>query len=166
MLKKFLITLFEIALIALVVFGIIVTLNSISFAEDLWEVYVVCQPGDYVNVRAKPSRKSEAVGYADGGDSVLIDGAERNGYLRCYYIGEMGVGWIHKGYVVYDKPERVSITAKVNSKGRVIARKYVGGKRRAWLKKNDEVKVYWLSDDWCVTNKGFVKTKYLEMEGT
>lgn len=165
MLKKILITLLEIALIIIAVVLIISALNSVSFAEDLWEVYVVCQPGDYVNVRVNPSRKSEAVGYADGGDSILIDGAERNGYLRCYFIGEMGVGWIHKGYVVYDQPERVSITAKVNSKGRVIARKYVGGKRRAWLKKNDEVKVYWLSDEWCVTNKGFVKTKYLEMEG-
>ena len=164
MLKKILITLFEIALIVLVVAFIATALNSVGFAEDLWEAYVVCQPGDYVNVRLNPSRKSEAVGYADAGDSIMIDGAEKNGYLRCYYIGEMGVGWIHKGYVVYDKLERVSITAKVNSKGRVMARKYVGGKRRAWLKKNDEVKVYWLSMDWCVTNKGFVKTKYLEME--
>ena len=164
MLKKILITLFEIALIVLVVAFIATALNSVGFAEDLWEAYVICQPGDYVNVRLNPSRKSEAVGYADAGDSIMIDGAEKNGYLRCYYIGEMGVGWIHKGYVVYDKPERVSITAKVNSKGRVMARKYVGGKRRAWLKKNDEVKVYWLSMDWCVTNKGFVKTKYLEME--
>ena len=166
MLKKILITLLEIALIALVVYGAITALNSIGFAEDLWEVYVVCQPGDYVNVRENPSRKSEAVGYADGGDSVLIDGAEKNGYLRCYYIGEMGIGWIHKGYVVYDQPERVSITAKVNSKARVAARQYVNGKRRAWLKKNDEVKVYWLSDEWCVTNKGFVKTKYLDVNGT
>lgn len=164
MLKKVLITLFEIALIALAFILLISALNSCSFAEDLWEAYVVCQPGDYVNVREKPSRKSEAVGYADAGDSVLIDGAEKNGYLRCYYIGEMGVGWIHKGYVVYDKPERVSITAKVNCKLRVRARQYIGGKRRAWLKKNDEVKVYWLSDEWCVTNKGFVKTKYLLWE--
>lgn len=164
MLKKILITLLEIALIVLVVYGAITALNSVGFAEDLWEVYVVCQPGDYVNVREKPSRKSEAVGYADAGDSVLIDGAEKNGYLRCYYIGEMGIGWIHKGYVVYDKPERVSITAKVNCKFRVRARQYISGKRRAWLKNQDEVNVYWLSDDWCVTNKGFVKTKYLEME--
>ena len=102
MLKKILITLLEIALIIIAVVIIISALNSVSFAEDLWEVYVVCQPGDYVNVRVNPSRKSEAVGYADAGDSVLIDGAEKNGYLRCYFIGEMGVGWIHKGYVVYD----------------------------------------------------------------
>lgn len=164
MLKKVLITLFEIALIALAFILLISALNSCSFAEDLWEAYVVCQPGDYVNVRLNPSRKSEAVGYADAGDSIIIDGTEKNGYLRCYYIGEMGVGWIHKGYVVYDKPERVNITAKVNCKFRVRARQYIGGKRRAWLKKNDEVKVYWLSDDWCVTNKGFVKTKYLLWE--
>lgn len=162
--KKILIALLEIALIALVIVLIISAINSVGLSEDLWEVYVVCQPGDYVNVRANPSRKSEAVGYADAGDSIVTDGVERHGYLRCYYIGEMGIGWIHKGYVVYDQPERVSITAKVNSKGRVMARKYIGGKRRAWLKKNDEVKIYWLSMDWCVTNKGFVKTKYLVWE--
>ena len=166
MLKKILITLLEIALIALVVIFIITALNSVSFAEEEepWEAYVICQPGDYVNVRYKPSKRSQIVGYAEAGDPVLIDGTEKHGFLKCYGIGEYGEGWIHKGFVVNYKPEQINRTAIVHSRGRIRARRWINGKRRAWLKNQDEVKVYWCSDDWCVTNKGFVKTKYLEME--
>ena len=51
MLKKILITLIEIALIALFFYAIITIAESISFADELQEAWVICQPGDYVNVR-------------------------------------------------------------------------------------------------------------------
>lgn len=166
MLKKIMITLLEIALIVIVIYSLITITNSIGIGEELTEVWVMCQPNDYVNVRANPNRRSEAVGYAEAGYMVITDGKLQHGFLRIYGIGEMGVGWIHAGYVVYDEPHEMNVTARVNSNGRVKARQYIGGKRREWLKNKDEVKVYWLSDEWCVTNKGFVKTEYLEMEGT
>ena len=136
-----------------------------SLAEiDPYEVYVICQPGDYVNVRLNPSRKSEAVGYADSGDYVLTDGKTKNGFLRVYGIGEMGVGWIHNGYVVEDEPQRVNCTGIVTSKGKLAARKYIKGKVRKWLHNMDKIKVYWITDDWCVTSEGFVKTEFLDFE--
>lgn len=165
MLKKVLITLLQIALITIVVYAIITFTNSIGFSEDLTEAWVICQPNDYVNVRMNPSKRSQPVGYAEGGDSIMTDGFVQHGFLRIYGIGEMGVGWIHKGYVVYDEPEKVERTACSVSRGRVACRRYIKGKIRKWLKNLDEVKVYWISDEWCVTSEGFVKTQYLEMEG-
>jgi len=166
MFKKILITALEIALIALVIWAVITITNSVSFSEELYEAWVICQPGDYVNVRMNPSKRSQVVGFVDGGDRIMLDGTSRNGFLRCYGIGELGVGWIHKGFVVYDEPVRTQSVAYSVSKARVACRRWVNGKIRKWLKNLDEVTVYWISDEWCVTNKGFVKTEYLEMEGT
>ena len=167
MLKKILITILEIALIALVVYGVITITSSVGFTEELTEAWVICQPDDYVNVRRSPSKKSQAVGYADGGDPILTDGTIQHGFVHVYGIGDYGEGWIHAGYVVYDEPARMQNQPACSiSRGRVACRKWIGGKVRKWLQNLDEVKVYWWSEEWCVTNKGFVQTKYLEMEGT
>ena len=136
-----------------------------SLAEDEpYDAYVICQPNDYVNVRISPSRKSEVVGYADAGDTILIDGTKKNGYWKVYGIGEMGVGWIHQGYVVDNKPERMNCTGIVVSRGRLASRRYIKGKVRKWLHNMDRIKVYWITDEWCVTSMGFVKTEFLDFE--
>lgn len=142
----------------------IVTL-AISFvkAEELTEAWVICQ--DYVNVRMSPSRKSESVGYVDAGDKVLVSDKKKNGFLKCYGIGEYGEGWIHSGYIVYDRPEKVNCKAYSVSRGKLRARRHIGGKRLHWIKHFEEVKVYWISENWCVTDKGFVESRFLEMEG-
>ena len=132
MLKRILKTLVEIALIALLFYAFITATNSIVIgrSEELTEAWVICQPADYVNVRANPSKRSEAVGYAEAGDMVLTDCCKKNGFIRCYGIGEMGVGWIHAGYVVYDEPVRVDQMACSVSRGRVACRRYIKGKIR------------------------------------
>lgn len=166
MIKKLLVTVLEIVLIALVVYTVITVLNSTSFGEELTEAYVICQPGDYVNVRMSPSKKSQAIGYIESGEQFLTDEQMKNGFIHCYGIGECGEGWIHAGYVVFDEPVRVDRIAYSISKAKLAARKYIGGKVRKWLKNMTSVTVYWMSDEWCVTSSGFMKTMYLEMEGT
>jgi hypothetical protein len=167
MLKKILITVLEIALIALFIMAVLTVLDSFSIAEDsdgLFTAYVVCQKDDYVHARMKPTRKSQSVGRFDGGDEVVTDGYVKNGFLRCYGF-ETGVAWVHKGYVVYDRPEKVDgQTAYSVSRGTLNARRYIGGKVIHKLENLDEVKVYWWSDEWAVTSKGFIQTKYLEIE--
>ena len=168
MLKKILITLLEIALIALAVYLIVTGLNGVTLAEEYDQVftaYVICQKDDYVNVRMYPSKKSEVVGRCDGGDEILTDGYEKNGFLRCYGFESVDA-WIFSGYVVYDKPEWVNRIGYSVSRAVLNVRRFIGGKVIHKLKNLAEVVVYWLSDEWCVTNKGFVKTKYLEIEGT
>ena len=153
----------KVRVVLLVLILLAVAISSLA-EDDLYTAWVLCQPDDYINVRMNPSRRSQIVGYADAGDSILVDGTKRNGYYKCYGIGEMGEGWIFKGYVVFDQPERISCTAVVVSRWKLAARKYIKGKVRKWLHNMDEVRVYWTSLDWTVTNVGFVKTEYLEME--
>lgn len=163
--KRFLITLVEIAVIALAIIGIVSLVNSVSLAEDYFKAYVVCQPNDYINVRHEPSKKSEVVGYCMPGDWIRTDGKEKNKFLHVFGIGEYGEGWIHTGYIVYDQPEKLNKYAEVICKGRLAARKCINGDRRKWLKKGAKIQVYLYTNEWCVTNSGFVKTKYIELEG-
>lgn len=173
---KWIRTLIEILLIALAVYGAIYLYTSLGFSEALAETdtypgdmvtaYVICACGDYVNIRPFPNRKGEPLGRFEAGDEVYLDGKKKNGFLHCIDTGlESCDGWIHEGYVVYDKPVRLNQKARVVSKGKLAARKNIGGKRTRWLKPLSSVKVSYWSDDWCVTDCGYVQSKYLELEG-
>ena len=159
-------TLIEILLIAAVIYGAICLTSSLGMSEEEYTTaWIVCQPGDYVNARSRPSSRSSSVGWFDGGDEILLNGKEKNGYVCVVGRFEIGEAWVSKGYVVYEEPVRMSATATVISRGKLKARRCVDGKRRCWLRNGDEVKIYWWTEDWCVTNRGYVQTKYLEMDG-
>lgn len=152
-----------IALILLVVLAFTVDylLKPAVNAEEV--AYVFC--ADYVNVRQFPSKKGEEIGRFETGDVVHLDGKKRNGFLHCVDTGLESDGWIHAGFIVYDEPEHVNQKATVVSKGRLAARKYIGGKRTRWLKPLSTVTVYYWSEDWAITNCGYVQSKHLELEG-
>ena len=133
-------------------------------AED--EVkYILCNPrmDNHVAIRLSPKKSSEEIGRLDCGDSFWTDGKTRNGYLHVFGMTEYGEGWVHKGYVVDDKPIIERCMATVTAKGRVKARRYIGGKRNCWLDVCDDVRVYARSEEWAVTSRGYVMTKYLEV---
>lgn len=130
-----------------------------------YQMYVVCKPGDYVNIRTKPTtKKGECIGYVETGYCVTLDGKEKNGFVHCVDLAlEQSDGWIFKGYLVDDEPiNKNGEQFVVHANGRVACRKSINGKRRCWLKNNDIVTVWYWSREWCMTNKGFVQTKYLE----
>lgn len=165
---KIIIVLIEIALMVGFVWLCVDVWNNFfsSASADSVVGYVLCKDGDYVNIREKPSRKSESIGMYEVGFEVELDGKKKNGYLHCVNLPlEMSDGWIHAGYVVYDEPEYLNENATIVSKGRLAARKYVNGKRTRWLKPLATVKVYYWSDEWCITNCGYVQSQYLELEG-
>ena len=167
---KWIRTLIEILLIIAVIWGCVRLWHAVGFGEaraEEYEVrYVICMPGDHVNVRPFPSTRHERSGYLEPGDEVLLDGKKKNGFAHCVDMNtESGEGWVYRGYLVEDKPVRVSGTAEIISRGRLAARKYVNGKRTRWLKAGATVKVYYVSDEWTLTNCGYVKTKYLELGG-
>jgi len=163
--------LLEIVVMAAMIWGAIRLYTSFGFAsaygdEYYEEAYVLCVPNDVVNVRRKPSRSSEVIGRFETGEKIWLDGKRKSGYLHCVNVSlEEDSGWIHSGYVVYDRPEYVGQNAVIVSKGRLAARKYVGGKRTRWLQPLASVKVWYWSNEWAVTNCGYVKTDYLELEG-
>ena len=123
-------------------------------------VWVLCQPGSTVNIRSRPSGRSEVVGFADPGDSFLTDGRQKSGFLHIYATIEGGEGWISLGYIVHDQPVRANERRVIEARGRVKARRTVNGKRRCWLQPGDEVTVYFFAE-WCVTSAGFVYYEFL-----
>lgn len=145
-----------------VLVGIIIFFSAASAEE--YEGWIICTPGDYVNVRSGPGAKYECIGRFETGDRVTPDGKRRNGFLHCVRLGlESDEGWIHSGYIVDYEPRKVNREATVTGEGRVAARKNVGGKRTRWLQPGTKVFVYYRSADWCVTNRGYVQTEYLEV---
>ena len=167
-LKKLIIVLIEFALMVAVAYALICGLESIAFSEDApVQAYVVCQPGDYVNARMSPSRKSTSVGRYESCDTVWLDGEEKSGFAHCVDTTfETCECWVYGGYIIYDEPEWMDgRTATVVSNGRLAARRNCTGSVRKWLNNGTEIQVYWLSDEWCVTDEGFVMTEYIELDG-
>ena len=167
---KYIRTVLEILLIAASIYVIVQLFTALgiseAFAEEEdYEVrWVLCS--DFVYVRSTPNKKQEPLGWLEPGDMVYVDGKVRNGYVHVVRIClESDDGWVHKGFLVEDAPEKMNRTATVASRGRLAARKYVKGKRTRWLKPMATVKVYWWSDEWALTDCGYVKTQYLELDG-
>jgi len=166
--RKWIIALIEILLIVALVYGCVLGYQSLGLAEDQpVQAFVICQPGDYVNARISPSRKSEVVGYLECTDDVWLDGKTNNGFAHCVDATfEVEECWVYTGYIVFDEPEWMDgQTAIVVSNGRLAARKNCTGAVRKWLQNGDEIRVFWWSDEWCVTNYGFVKTQYIDLAG-
>ena len=158
----------RIALLALLLLVILMAIQNVGKADkDTATAWVVCQPGDYVNARMNPSRKSQSVGRYDGADKVELDGKTSNGFAHCVdSTFEVCESWVYTGYLVFDEPEWLNgQTAIVTSNARLAARKNCTGEVRKWLNTGDEVQVFWWSEEWTVTNYGFIKTKYLELVG-
>lgn len=140
--------------------------HAIAKAEELEiRCWVLCQPDSYVNVREFARKGNNETGIMECGDAAYTDGRKKNGFLYlCGVNNELGHGWIHKGYIVYSEPVVKMYVTNVYSNGRVACWRSIGGTRRCWTQPGDTVTVYATSDEWCVTNKGFIKTQYLGVD--
>ena len=159
-------TVAEIVVLAVLIFLAVFLYKSVGFAErddGVTEAYVLC--ADFVYVRPFANKKGEPLGRLEAGDRVFLDGKKKNGFLHIVDTGLEADGWVHKGFIVYDEPIKVNQSATIISRGRLAARKFVNGKRTRWLKPLASVHVYWWSDEWVLTNCGYIQTRYLELEG-
>jgi len=145
-----------IALILLLLMG-----TAMAEGDNCW---VVCQPEDYINIRKSPSRRSEITGWSVSGMGFETDWVERNGFMHIVGVTEYGDGWISSAYLVYDEPVGINDEAKVIGNARVACRRSIDGKRRCWLKPGSTVTVYWWSTEWAVTDKGFIRSEYLDYD--
>ena len=129
------------------------------------EKYILCnpKPTNHVAIRRSPRKGAEETGRLDCGDSFWTDGKTKNGYLHILGYTEDGEGWVHLGYVVDDPPIIEKCNATVAATGRVMSWRRVNSGKNGWLKVCDQLKVYARSEDWAVTNKGYVRMKYLEV---
>lgn len=141
------------------ILALLCLLFSFAYAEDVW---VLCQPDSFVNTRPFASKKQEPNGIMECGWKASTNGKTKKGYLYLDDLSnEDGYGWIHKGYVVYSEPVLITFETNIYAEGRVACWRSIGGKRRCWVQPGDVVTVYAVSEEWSVTNKGFIKTEYL-----
>ena len=161
---KLLWTVLELLIVAAVIAGIVIALRDVGLAEDGYvsDGWVICKPGDYVNVRETPRKAGEIVGRFECGDRFRTDWVTRNGYLHVYVSLEVEEAWIHCGYVSAWEPEWSGEVMAVSAEGRVALRKYQGGPRTGWAKPGTAIQVYYSTPEWCVTTRGWIRTEFLE----
>jgi hypothetical protein len=144
----------------------IVILTSMYEYAKADEYYVLCRPQGEVNIRAKPKLKSQIVATAFFGDRIETDGKELNGFVHVTGLAaETDSGWIYKGLLVKDQPIASEGHAQVFKAEKVVCRKYASRDSKA-VKRLDEgtnVEVYAISEEWCVTEFGYIMTEFLTL---
>lgn len=154
-----------IALIVLLALVLLPALNAIHFASaDGNGYYVICTPDAEINVRERPKLRSNIVACMFFAQRVETDGKEENGFVHVVNLNaDVTEGWVYKGLLVEDQPIPSSGVAQVFNAGRVACREYTNGKVLRWLKDGTNVEVYAISEDWCVTENGYIKTEFLTL---
>ena len=121
------------------------------------EAWILCQPKSYVVCHEAPKKGSPVAGYLYCGDKVEVIGKSRNGYVKLAVNFEQSVGYVYKGYIIYDEPVEVN-EPRVITMDKIRARRFVNGPKRRWLNTGDTITVFWESPTWAVTSQGYVKT--------
>ena len=134
--------------------------------ESYVTCYVMCKPGDYVNVRRTPSTKAMPVASLECGDWFETDGTSSNGFIRVYGIGEYGEGWIYCGYVSTEEPVEVFERYVCVAKSRVACRRWMNGPKtqNPWLRNGSNVEVFYMTSEWALTSRGFIQSEWLEAD--
>lgn len=158
----------QLLIVAAVIVGIIIALNDVGLADEDYvaDVYAICQPGDFVNVRATPKKNGEVVGRFDCGDKLRTDWETQNGYLHVFVSLEVDEAWIHLGYVSAWEPEwKAGEMMTVSAEGRVACRRWCDGPRidgrAGWVQPGTTVQVFYWTPEWAVTNRGYLRSEYL-----
>ena len=151
----------KVVILLIVFLVLMIALISMADYASADEYYVLCTPEAEVNVREMPKLKSPIVACYFFGDKVITDGQEVNGFVHVIDInGEVSEGWMYKGLLVEDRPVASPGRAQVFG-GRVACRKYADGKIQKWLEDGSGVMIYAISEVWCVTEYGYIKTEFL-----
>lgn len=164
--RKWIVTIIQILMILGFFWIISLGFQSIGTAEDA-TAYILCKPGDYINARSTAAYGKNVIGRLETGDEIQVDGKTKNGFAHCTNpTFEDDECWVYTGYIVFDKPQWMNgRTATVVSNYKLAERKSMTGTVNRWLKPGTEIQVFWWTEEWCVTNRGFVMTKYIELDG-
>ena len=131
--------------------------------EQLATCWIMCKPGSYVTIRSTPGKNGQVNGYLDSGDSFQTDGESKDGWISCC-SGEGG--WVYCGYVVTEKPQIVGERYICAAKKQVACRKWMGGPQidgRPWLRNGEFVQVFLMADGWAITNRGYIRSEWLDV---
>ena len=168
--RRIVITVFEIIAIAAVIWLVVYFLQGVGIADGVkGPCWVMCSPTGTVNVRYKPSTGSEVIGRFDACDRLTTDWETQGEFLHVVDLSlEYTEGWISTRYLVFDEPQWMGAAeATVEADGRVAIRQYIDGPRvtgrSGWAKPGSTLQVFYWSREWCYTNRGYVRTEYLEV---
>ena len=129
--------------------------------------WALCKPGSHVDVHISPNKDSQVVGRLDPCDSFHTDGESKNGFIWCD-VGESCGGWIYCGYVSTEEPEVAFERYVCVAKKQVACRRWISGPqikgRAGWLKNMSTVEVFYRTDSWCVTSRGYIRSEWLERD--
>lgn len=157
----------RIVIILLLVCVLIPVINAANFAfADENEYYIICKPESEVNVRESAKLKSKIVACVFFGQKVISDGKEKNGFVHVVGLcAESDNGWIYKGLLARDRPIASEGYAQVFKAENVACRKYASTDSKVLkrLSAGTNVKVYAISEEWCVTEYGFIMTEFLTL---
>ena len=136
-------------------------INSVARADVITEeVWVLCEPDGLVNIRSRAGGR--VVADARCGDVMWTENKVRDGFLHVTELNaEVDEGWISGRYIVYDQPHEVNEQRTVTGDGRMACRKWIGGKIKGWVQDAEIVTVYWMSEEWAVTEKGYIRSAFL-----
>lgn len=149
--------------VLLIIIMCILILRDVGLAERIQEqVWVLCDPDSYVTLREGPGKKKPEFGGLLCGAEIWTDNVSRNGFLHVLELpAEETEGWISSRYIVYDRPVELNQRRVISADGRVACRKWVDGKITGWIHDGDQLTVWWMSDSWAVTSRGYIQTKYI-----
>ena len=144
----------------LIILLLLLCLVAAASAED--EMFILCRPTTEINVRLSPKFGAEIIGHLYLGSVVHPDGKKKNGFVHVVDLGfECMEGWIYGGLLVSTPPEAREQRMQIQANGRVAARQYINGKRNKWLRSGKEVVVYAISQEWSITDCGYIQTEFL-----
>lgn len=128
--------------------------------------WAMCKPGSYVTIRRSPQKNAMQVGYLDPLDSFQTDGKTKNGYIHVIDVGN-SEGWVHAGYVVTEEPEAAFEQYYCSSLSRVACRRWISGPRvenYGWIVNGSTVQVFYRTEEWSCTSRGYIKSEFLERD--
>lgn len=140
--------------------------NRVEAEESTIDAWIMCGPDDFVHCRRTAGKKGEVIGRLETGYRLQLDGKTKKGWAHCTDLGlEMTDGWVYAGYIVFDEPVWYDRDLLISADGRVACRKCIDGDRVGWVVSGSTVHVYWAADGWAVTDKGYIRTKFISSLG-
>ena len=153
-----------IALLAIVIVVTVALTVTLCRGEQLATCWIMCKPGSRVEIRERPDKGSGSMGYLECGDSFQTTGESEDGWIVCCGVGEGG--WVYCGYVVTEKPEKIGERYVCAANKQAACRKWMGGpqiEEAPWIKNGQFCQVFCMADGWAVTNRGYIKSEWLEV---
>lgn len=133
-----------------------------AVAEKVTEAWVMCNPASEVNLRSRANKHSDVVARLCAGERLTLTGRKIGRWYQVRYPCEAGEGWVRGDYLSMTEPKMFPEGELYETThGSLYARYSIRGNKCAKLKKGVIVKVYLMAEEWSVTSRGYIMTKYL-----